>query len=336
MLRDGLIDEGKATTICGYCANLTPEQARQAERILFGLDDIETMTWGMIRDRIAKAVMEIDSDAARKRREDGRQDRRVEVRPEESGNAQVAARELAPDLAAAIDSELSARARELKKAGIGDGTGDRRVLALLEKFGLAGLSGGTSGNGTADGEDGHDGGTRTPDGGAGPRTGGNGPEGGACACGETNRVAAKIHLTAPAATLTDNSGRPGVLRGTGPVDADLTRDLADAAARNAETTYEFTITDPDGRAVAHGCGKPGPSDITRRSRKLGKPEKPDPPPGARLTGEPVLELIDWGPPGSYGTWRYTQHDREIIFEFEDLAGPATTATRPPRMTRDGT
>ncbi len=30
--------------------------------------------------------------------------------------------------------------------------------------------------------------------------------------------------------------------------------------------------------------------------------------------------IDRGPPGSHGTWRYTHRGREIIFEFENLAG----------------
>jgi hypothetical protein len=31
-------------------------------------------------------------------------------------------------------------------------------------------------------------------------------------------------------------------------------------------------------------------------------------------------VIDRGPPGSYGRWAYTTAGREIIFEFDDLAG----------------
>jgi hypothetical protein len=90
----------------------------------------------------------------------------------------------------------------------------------------------------------------------------------------------------------------------------MVRDLAAAAGKNPATDYQFTITDPDGRPVAHACGKPARDD--RR-----KPGKPDPP----GTGPPTLTRIDRGPPGSYGRWRYTTASREIIFEFEDLAGP---------------
>jgi hypothetical protein len=90
----------------------------------------------------------------------------------------------------------------------------------------------------------------------------------------------------------------------------MVRDLAAAADKNPKTDYRFTITDQDGRPVAHACGKPGPDDRRKRS-------KPDPP-GA---GPPTLTRIDRGPPGSYGRWRYTTASREIIFEFEDLAGP---------------
>jgi hypothetical protein len=32
-------------------------------------------------------------------------------------------------------------------------------------------------------------------------------------------------------------------------------------------------------------------------------------------------MIDRGPPGSHGTWHYTQGNRVIIFTFEDLTGP---------------
>jgi hypothetical protein len=133
-------------------------------------------------------------------------------------------------------------------------------------------------------------------------------------------------------TLTELAGRPGVLRGTGPVDPEQVRDLADAAAKNPVTTYDFTLTDTDGRPVAHACGKPGPDDRTRRKRPVGTGE-PDGPDGADGPGglgpasapgpdpgPPTLTLIDRGPPGSPGTWRYTHRGREIIFEFEDLAG----------------
>ncbi len=88
------------------------------------------------------------------------------------------------------------------------------------------------------------------------------------------------------------------------------RDLADAAARNENTTLCLTGTDQIGRPVAHACGKPGPGDRTRRKKQ----REPD-------RGQPRLTPIDRGPPGSHGTWRYTHGDREIIFAFEPLTGP---------------
>jgi hypothetical protein len=43
--------------------------------------------------------------------------------------------------------------------------------------------------------------------------------------------------------------------------------------------------------------------------------------GPGMPGRARLELIDRGPPGSLGTWRYRHGGRVIIFEFEDLTGP---------------
>jgi hypothetical protein len=123
-----------------------------------------------------------------------------------------------------------------------------------------------------------------------------------------------MHLTGPAATLTGQAGRPGTMTGIGPIDPALLRDLAAKMATNPATTYCYTATDPDGRPVAHACGKPGPDDRH-------KPGKPDPPgTGGGPDPPATLTLIERGPPGSYGTWRYTTGNREIIFQFEDIAG----------------
>jgi len=297
MLRAGVIDEDKAATVASYCANLTPEQSRQAEQILFSLDDVEMMTWGMIRDRIARAVMEVDPDAARKRREDAAKQRRVEVRAEESGNAMICGRELPPAAVLALDRKLTARAKQLRRLGVPGDMDELRALAFLERWDEADPVGDLIRN-RDDGDEDRDG-----DGSEGGGTDPSGPDGPSAPAG--GGVSGTIHLTAPVTTLTDMAGRPGSLRGAGPIDPDLTRDLAETAARNGKTVYEFTLTDPAGRPVAHACGTPGPGDQST-------PDKP---------GKPVMSLIDRGPPGSHGTWRYTHHRREIIFEFEDLSGP---------------
>jgi hypothetical protein len=58
--------------------------------------------------------------------------------------------------------------------------------------------------------------------------------------------------------LTDN---PGQISGTGaggPADAATCRQLADILARAPKTRWCITLTDPAGRAVAHGCARAGP------------------------------------------------------------------------------
>ena len=68
------------------------------------------MTWGMIRDRIARAVIEVNPGAARQRREEAAKDKRVEVVTEQSGNCQLAGRELPPAAVLAANENLTARA----------------------------------------------------------------------------------------------------------------------------------------------------------------------------------------------------------------------------------
>lgn len=243
----GDIRDDKARIIARATANLDPEEAKEAEALVLGRAG--TLTPGALRAAIARAVMEIAPDKARKRREEAARTRRVEVRPEESGNAQVAMRELAADLAAAIDQELSARARELKKYGIGTGTGDRRVLALLERFGLAGsLPGG---------------------GDAGPS-----------AASRRVAVAGRLNLTATVETMQGLRDRPGELSGFGPIDPDLARRLGAAALAHPRSRICVTVTDRAGQMTGHGCARPPTRDERRRYGLRG-------PPGSVLSLRPV-------------------------------------------------
>ena len=203
-LRDGILDLDKARTIAWYCFALTAAEAWAAEAILLGLEGVEEMTWGMIRDRIARAVIEVNPDAARKRREEAARDKRVEIVPEQSGNCQLAGRELPPAAVLAANENLTARARQLRAAGVPGGLDELRALAYLEALGGldpleyaaagvpagAGPGGGTGGNpgGTGDGTGGGTGeGTRGPgsggDGGRGPQDPRPGRPGGRAAAG---------------------------------------------------------------------------------------------------------------------------------------------------------
>jgi hypothetical protein len=95
---------------------------------LFGTPDIEGKSRNSFRDRIARAAMEVNPDAARKHREESAKDRRIEVRQEESGNAMIAGRELPSVAVLALDRKLTARARQLKKLGV---PGDLNLLTEL-------------------------------------------------------------------------------------------------------------------------------------------------------------------------------------------------------------
>jgi hypothetical protein len=321
-LRDGIIDADKAHIIALRCSVLTPDEARAAEAILFAHPDVDEMTWGMIRDRIARAVIEVNPEATIQRRKLAARQRRVEVAPEDSGNAMIAGRELPPAAVLAASQMLTARARQLRKAGIGGGMDELRVQAYLEKLGvldpLADVGGRAGTDGSSD--DGHaDGGG----GNGGPGPGGThpghpGPAGGAGARpGEVPAgFAARTNLTLPLATLLDLAERPGIMPGVGAIDPLLVRDLAAAASRNPRSTWCVTITDPDGRPVAHGCGRPPP--------KRGRPEH-------AVHGGPVFNSADRGPPGT-GTLRLNlatfartaggdaDRGRDLEFSLEPLAG----------------
>jgi len=118
--------------------------------------------------------------------------------------------------------------------------------------------------------------------------------------------AGHVNLTIPAATLTGRADRPGELGGIGPIDPDLARDLAAAAARNPRSTWCVTVTDQDGHAVGHGCARPA----ARR-----KPDGPDPPGSPGFTFTPADHQ---GPPGGYGTWRFTTGQQDMLIKIGPL------------------
>lgn len=64
-------------------------------------------------------------------------------------------------------------------------------------------------------------------------------------------------LTFPLATLLGLAERPGEGHGLGVLDPDLCRDLAALAAASPHSLVCVTVTDPDGIAIGHGCGRTG-------------------------------------------------------------------------------
>ena len=117
--------------------------------------------------------------------------------------------------------------------------------------------------------------------------------------------AGKINLTVPAITLLDLADRPGEIKGVGPVDPDLARDLAAAAAANPKTTWCVTVTDRDGHAIGHArpAGPRNERGTPGTPGTSGTPGGPDPPGstgGPRFTFTPDRRdgcRADGGPGG---------------------------------------
>jgi hypothetical protein len=306
-LRNGVIDDYKASIIVNATAALDPAEAQAAEAMV--LDRAGRLTPGALRAAINRAVMEVAPDKAKKRREQAAEDARVERWAEGSGNAALAGRELPPAEVLAADQRVTWWAEQLRKAGL-DGTMDQlRARAYIDL--LLGLDSRppVGHDATPDDRDGPGPDDPGPDdpgpddpgpdgpGPAGPSQPATPPPGGPLAGVIPPGFAGKANLTIPLVTLMGLADRPGELGSFGPVDPALARDLAAAAARNPRTTWCVTVTDDHGHAIGHGCARPGPRSSPAPRQKHSAPDGPDPPGFAfTASGQP-------GPPGGYGTWR---------------------------------
>ena len=92
-------------------------------------------------------------------------------------------------------------------------------------------------------------GGRGDSGAGGPATGPwppGGPPGG---------LAARINVTVPWSTLLGTSKTPAEVAAFGPVDAELARELARAAATHPATRWCVTVIGQHGHAIGHGCAR---------------------------------------------------------------------------------
>jgi Domain of unknown function (DUF222) len=233
-LRDGTMSLGKARLIATATGLLDEAEARAAEHEV--LDRAGRLTPGGLRAAIARAVIEVAPEKAKKRRETAAKFARVERWAEDSGNAALMGRELPPDEVLACDQRICWWAGELRKAGLDGGMDELRARAYLDLL----LGKDSRPRGSQPGTPGQ----------SSPAPAG---------------FAGRVTLTAPLATLTRLADRPGELSGLGPVDPWLTRDLATAAAANPRTTWCLTVTDNQGHAIAHGCARPEPKSHRKRA-----------------------------------------------------------------------
>src|SRR5580693_4883590 len=197
-LEDGTISRYKAEIIAGATLLLEDEEARAAEAEV--LDRAAGLTPAGLRAAIARAVIKAAPKKAKERRETAAKNARVERWLQDTGNAALMGCELPPAEALAADEQITARAKELRAAGLEGDMDQLRARAYLDL-----LLGKDSRPGQAQ-----------P---VAPSAAPSGP-------------AARVTLTVPLATLAGLADRPGELGSLGPVDPWLARDLAAAAARN--------------------------------------------------------------------------------------------------------
>jgi hypothetical protein len=295
---DGILGQDKAGIIARAVAVLDPAEARAAEALV--LDRAGRLTPGGLRAAIARAVIEVNPDKARKRREKAARDARVERWAEASGNAGLAGRELPPVEILAADQRIGWWARQLKQAGL-DGSMDelraRAYMDLLLRRDSRPSQDAAAGNGE-------------------PRDSTDSPPDPGQAVGFPASpipagFAGKVNLIVPLATLLGLAQRPGEIPGIGPIDPALARDLARAAAQNGKTTWCVTVTDDQGHAIGHGCARPEPKNHRKHRGKRQEPGPPDgrdPPGGGAARDGPgfaFTAMDEHGPPGGSGTWRLT-------------------------------
>ena len=305
-LLDGIVTVGKAQVIVSATALLDPGEARKAEAMVLGRAG--RLSPGGLRAAIARAVIEVAPDKARKRREEAARDARVQRWAEDSGNEALMGRELPPAGVLAADQRITWWARQLKKAGLEGSMDELRARAYLDL-----LLDTDSRPGGPDGPAAHGGGGPAS---AGPGRSRTPPGSGVIPAGFTGRN----HLTVPLATLLELADRPGEIPGLGPVDPWLGRDLARASAASPKTTWCLTVTDGQGHAIGHGCARPEPARAARdraakhargraakRVRGRADQDETGPPGGHDPPGRgfTFAQADADGPPGGYGSWRFT-------------------------------
>ena len=128
--RDGILRQSKAWIIARATDLLVAGEAQAAEAMV--LDRAGRLTPAGLRAAIARAVMEVAPEKARKRREEAARDARVERWAEDSGNAALMGRELPPAEVLAADQKITAWARQLKKAGLEGSMDELRARAYLD------------------------------------------------------------------------------------------------------------------------------------------------------------------------------------------------------------
>jgi hypothetical protein len=341
---DGTLTYAKARLIAETFEQLSDEDAARAEAmILLQLTGTTGKTFGQIINLAARIANEVDPGLAERRRKAAVQASRVRMFREPTGAAALSGRDLPTDETLAAYANVTARAAEYKGSGVFPGarmdqlrttayldlingvTADARIAyGFLSTdspdLGEASDAGPATDPADDDPDDGVPGGGQPP-GGRGPEgPGGSSPSsGGPCTSGTGQPGGRPVlaDLTFPLATLLSLAERPGEGHGLGVLDPDLCRRLADLAAASPHTRVCVTVTDPDGIAIGHGCGRTGKRlDSAVSPVSAGAPPPPVSLPATvnlTITADRLSAMPMNGPPGRpdlqpSANWRITRRD----------------------------
>jgi hypothetical protein len=248
LLASGVIDRSRAAVIADQLSLLGDADASAAEgRVAPRAGGLAT---GQLRAACQRAVLAHDPQAAIRRRQQAEKDARVECWAEAAGTSAIAGRDLAPASVIAADKNLDADARWLRQHGVPGRHDQLRAHALLARLIGQPLD------------------TLLPQPAAGPVAPG-GPDpaapgspshwpAGPAGLGGPAGLTGTVNLVLPATTWLGLADSPGEAGGHGAIDAATCRDLATALAARSDSRWCLTLTDPHGRAIAHGCARAGP------------------------------------------------------------------------------
>jgi hypothetical protein len=131
-LLDGRIDVIRARIIAEATSDLSAADAAVVDALV--LSRAGKQTYVALGLAIGKAVVRVDPAGAMKRRKRGEKQARVERWREYDGTGALAGRSLPPDDTAAADQALTARAVELRAAGLDGPLDYLRAVALIDRI----------------------------------------------------------------------------------------------------------------------------------------------------------------------------------------------------------
>jgi len=242
-LKAGRIDWAKASLFAEQLASLPGEEARAVAAKLLG--QAEDMTTGQLRAALASAVLEIDPEAARQRKDAARRDTEVQTWTESSGNGALAGRELPRCEVIAADQRLTRLAEYLSSHGVPGSISQLRALAYSALLAGRPIQSMLPPACTED--------APSPPGDDAPGADDDGADRG------WPRLTGTINLTLPLSAWLGLTGTAGEVGGHGPVDATSCRELI--SLMDPATGWCLTLTGTDDRAVAHACAPHGPPSV---------------------------------------------------------------------------